>query len=125
MREDMKGGKKSRAFDLASGDPEKLSGALLSQAASEGDPYALELFRREGRVLGIGIANQFNMLNPDVIVLGGGVTKSRAFFHDELMKTLRTYCIHEVRDDSVRYSVMNDRVVLYGAYYLIKESAKD
>ncbi|MDR1256896.1 MAG: ROK family protein [Spirochaetaceae bacterium] len=119
MREDMEKGVTSRVFALAGGDGEKLCGELLHRAAAEGDAYALNLLRGEGRFLGLGIANLFNMLDPDMIVLGGGVTKSRAFFHDELMNTVKRYCIQHITEDSIRYSIMNDRVVLYGAFYLI------
>ncbi|MDR1469761.1 MAG: ROK family protein [Spirochaetaceae bacterium] len=122
MREDMKRGVESRVFELAEGEPERISGKVLHQAALLGDWYALDLLRGEGRLLGRGIANLFNLLDPDVIVLGGGVTKSRAFFHDELMDSLKKYCIQQISGDSVRYSVLNDRVILYGAFYLVSES---
>jgi glucokinase len=121
MREDMAKGVTSRVFELACGDSERINGKVLDQAASEGDEYALALLRNEGRFLGRGIANLFNLLDPDMLVLGGGVTKSRAYFHDELMHTLKAYCIQAITEDSIRYSVMNDRVVLYGAFYLIRE----
>jgi glucokinase len=80
------------------------------------------LFR--SRYLGLGIANLFNLLNPNLVVLGGGVTKSKKYFHDELISTLKQYSINQLNENSVRYSVMNDRVVLYGAYYLIAEKLK-
>ena len=63
----------------------------------------------------------FNLFDPDVFVLGGGVTKAKKYFHEELMRQLQARTIMGVEEDRVRYSVMNDRVVLYGAYYLIKE----
>jgi glucokinase len=125
MREDLAKGVQSRVFELAGFDPEKLNGKMLDQAAGEGDPYALELFRQEGRFLGLGIANQFNLLDPDLMVLGGGVSKSKQYFHDTLMHTLKQYCIHKTGGDSIRYSIMNDRVILYGAYYLASEKLKE
>jgi glucokinase len=114
---DMEKGVVSEVFSLAKQDPKNLNGKVLDEAAEMGDTYALELFKKEGFYLGYGIANQFNMLNPNCIVLGGGVTKSKRFFHDELMRTLRKYCLHAVQDDSVRYSELNDKVVLYGTYF--------
>lgn len=125
MREDMLRGVMSRVFDAAEHRPENLNGNLLTRAAAEGDEYALSLYQREGYYLGVGIANLFNLWDPEVIVLGGGVTKARAFFADQLMKTFRERCIHPVRNDSVRYSEMNDRVVLHGAYHLIQEDLRE
>ena len=69
----------------------------------------------------MGISNLFNLYDPEVLVLGGGVTKAKAFYHDEMMRVIRSRCLQPVEDDSIRYSVMNDRVVLYGAYHLIKD----
>lgn len=121
MREDLNRGVKSMAFEACSYDPEKVDGKYLTQAAEAGDEYALEFYRQEGRYLGRGLSIFFNCFDPDVFVLGGGVTKARKFFHDEMMKELRAGAVRDVSDDRVQYSVMNDRVVLYGAYYLIRE----
>lgn len=121
MRADMEAGKQSGAFAEAGYDPQKLDGGYLTRAAEAGDAYALDFYRQEGYYLGCGLANLFNLFDPDVFVLGGGVTKAKKFFHDEMMKQLNQRTVMHVTEDRVRYSVLNDRVVLYGAYYLIKE----
>lgn len=97
-----------------------MSGKQLDEAAAAGDNQALTLYREEGFYLGAGLANIFNLLDPEAVVLGGGVTKGRAFFHEKMMETLRERCIHPIEDSAVRYSEMNDRVVLYGAYFMVK-----
>ncbi|MDO4344746.1 MAG: ROK family protein [Eubacteriales bacterium] len=121
MIEDIKAGKKSAAFEAVEYDPEKIEGKYLTQAAENGDAYALEFYRQEGYYLGCGLATLFNAFDPDVFVLGGGVTKARKYFHEEMMKQLQGRTMMEVPQERIRYSVMNDYVVLYGAYYLIKE----
>ena len=121
MKADMLAGKKSLVFELAGHDPEKIDGSLLLKAASQNDEYALEAYRLEGYYLGLGIANLFNILDPEAIVLGGGVTKAKDYFHESCIKTLKKRCVHKVNDDMLRYSKLNDLVVLYGAYYLCKD----
>lgn len=121
MKADMLAGKKSLAFELAGHDPEKIDGSFLLKAASQNDEYALEAYRLEGYYLGLGIANLFNILDPEAIVLGGGVTKAKDYFHESCIKTLKKRCVHKVNDDMLRYSKLNDLVVLYGAYYLCKD----
>ena len=37
--------------------------------------------------------NYFNLYDPDVIVLGGGVTKARTFFHREMVRVLKERCL--------------------------------
>lgn len=51
-------------------------GKDISQAAQQGDPLAMEAFQRAGKYLGIAIANFLHMLNPSIVILGGGVTQA-------------------------------------------------
>ena len=50
-----------------------ISGPLVTELAHDGDGAAIDVLAGIGRWLGIGIANLVNMLNPDVVVIGGGV----------------------------------------------------
>ncbi len=121
IRADMAAGKKSLAFELAQYKEECLNGGVLSEAAEKGDAYALDIYKKEGFYLGVALSGYFNLYDPDVIVLGGGVTKAKAYFHDEMVRVWKERCLQPVEEDQIRYSVMNDRVVLYGAYYMIHE----
>ncbi len=121
MVEDLKAGVKSAAFEAVGYDPDRIEGRYLTAAAEEGDVYALEFYRKEGYYLGCGLSVLFNVLDPELFVLGGGVIKARRFFHEEMMKQLRKRTNIEIPEDRVQYSRMNDNVVLYGAYYLIRE----
>jgi glucokinase len=56
-------------------DPALTASSLYDQAAS-GDPRALRVFEETGRYLGIACANLVNLLNPEVLVIGGGVMAS-------------------------------------------------
>lgn len=121
MKADLRAGKKNLVFELAEYKEENIEGKVLSEAAARGDAYALEIYRKEGYYLGVGLSNLFNLFDPEVFVLGGGVTKAKEFFHEELIRTLKERCIQPVEEDQVKYSIMNDRVVLYGAYHLIRD----
>ncbi|GAC1398726.1 MAG: ROK family protein [Chloroflexota bacterium] len=50
--------------------------ADVAEAAAEGDAYALEVFTESAEALGFGIVSCIHIFNPDVVVLGGGVTAS-------------------------------------------------
>ena len=56
---------------LASG--REINGMLVTELAHDGDSAAIDAIAVVGRWLGVGIANLVNMLNPDVVVVGGGV----------------------------------------------------
>lgn len=76
---------KYRASQLNSVAGADLTARQVADAAALGDELALEIFRRMGTYLGIAAANIVNTLNPEMIVIGGGV--SAAF--DLFAKTAR------------------------------------
>ncbi|MBI4972006.1 MAG: ROK family protein [Candidatus Omnitrophica bacterium] len=51
------------------------SAKLVKEAAARGDKLAVKVLTDAGRVLGIAVGNLLNLLNPELIVLGGGVMK--------------------------------------------------
>ncbi|MDD4169986.1 MAG: ROK family protein [Desulfotomaculaceae bacterium] len=60
-------------LNRAGGDPKRISSVVVAAAAASGDPEAVSIIARAARFLGIGVANVINLLNPDMVVLGGGV----------------------------------------------------
>jgi glucokinase len=56
---------------LAAGS--EVSGALATELAHDGDPVAREVVGAMGQLLGVGLSNVVNILNPEVVVVGGGV----------------------------------------------------
>jgi glucokinase len=65
-----------RLMQLAEGDPDQLTGPLVTQAAREGDPAAVEIYTAMGRWLGKGLANLAAVIDPTVFVIGGGVSEA-------------------------------------------------
>jgi glucokinase len=59
---------------------EDLTSETVYQAGLEGDELALEVFRRMGVYLGIGLASLINLLNPEIIVIGGGLSNGWELF---------------------------------------------
>ncbi len=55
------------------GDPEDVKGEHVTRAALAGDPQALAVVDQLAWWLGLGIANLVNLLDPDVVVVGGGL----------------------------------------------------
>jgi glucokinase len=61
-------------MERVGGDVDALVGPLVTEAARDGDPCAVELFVDVGRWLGIGLANLAAALDPGIFVIGGGVS---------------------------------------------------
>ena len=61
-----------------------LTSEEIYRAGLKGDELALEVFRRMGVYLGIGLANLINILNPEMIVIGGGVVNGWQLFQKDM-----------------------------------------
>ena len=66
----------SRILEMAGGDPRAVDGPVVTAAAKDGDALALKILTQVGRRLGEGIAGLVNILDPEVVVVSGGVTEA-------------------------------------------------
>ena len=62
-----------------------LTSESIFEAGLQGDELALEIFRRMGVYLGIGLANLINILNPEMIVIAGGVVNGWDLFEKHML----------------------------------------
>jgi len=88
---------------MVNGHLDKVTAELVYQAAKKGDALANEIVRDTARYLGAGIATLLNVLNPDVVVVAGGVTHAG----EALFGPLRT----EVRRRAFKPAVEAVRIV--------------
>lgn len=58
---------------LAGADADRATGSVVTTAAREGDTEAIGILAEVGHRLGVGIAGLVNVLDPEVVVVGGGV----------------------------------------------------
>ena len=87
----------SAIWAACEGNPEKINAKIVLDAAKEGDPLGMKLFRRYVSLLSQAVANVVNFLDPEIIVLGGGVSKAGRFLLDA------------VREEFPRYVLFNDQ----------------
>ena len=57
---------------MSGGDPEAVTGAMVTDAARAGDTVCRGIFVEVGHALGVGIAGLVNVLDPELVVVGGG-----------------------------------------------------
>ncbi len=109
--------KGQRLRALVGNNLEAVTALVVSQAASQGDPLAIEMIERAGWALGIGIGNVANLMNPQRFVLGGGVTKSGDHFWHVVRRVARETALPEVSFDVVP-AALKDEAPLWGAVAL-------
>ena len=78
-----------RLRELTADDPATLSGPIVTQAAREGDPAAIELFEEIGGWLGTGLASLTAAFDPELIIVGGGVSEAGDLLLDPAHEALR------------------------------------
>ena len=65
----------------------RMSGQELKQGLDMGDPVSMEVISDSGYYVGLGLYNLFQILNPPLIVLGGGLTNWGDFYLDKIKST--------------------------------------
>jgi glucokinase len=80
----------ARLLALSGGDPGAITGRMVTQAAEAGDRTARELLAEVGRWLGEGIADLANVLDPAVVVVGGGVSEAGDLLLEPARRAYRT-----------------------------------
>lgn len=112
---------KSSISDKAEGNTEKINAKLIFNAAKEGDLLAMETVDRMIKYLSIGIINIYNVLDPEIIAIGGGVSKAGDYLIERLKAEVgkRIYTPNIKYGDIVLAQLGNEAGML-GAAFLEK-----
>lgn len=98
---------------------EALSSREVAEAAERGDGLAREAFRRAGRSLGLVVAGLLNLLNPEVVVIGGGVARAGRWLFDPLLEAVRQATLTQPWQVArIVPAALGDHAGLVGAAYL-------
>jgi glucokinase len=95
----------ARLGELCGGDPAALSGRDVTRAAVEGDPAAVELLADLGTWIGEGLASVAAILDPELIVLGGGVSEAGGLLIDPALAAFRRQLTGRGHRPEARFAV--------------------
>jgi len=101
--EGIEAGAESVLVEMVNGRLEDITAATVYEATRQGDDYATEVMKDTAKFLGAGVASIINILNPEMVVIAGGVTRAG----DTLFEPLRA----EVRKRSFRSAQECCRIV--------------
>jgi glucokinase len=107
--------------DLVDGDLSRISAREVNEAAQQGDALGIELIRQAGELLGIGLVSLIHLFNPEIIVIGGGVSKAGDLLFEPVRQTVRARCMAEDywRDTPIVPAALGEDVGLMGAIALV------
>ena len=94
-REAVEGHPESLILKKVNGDASKIEARTIIDAAREGDPIACQVYDKYIYYLAIGIVAIINAFDPEVIVLGGGVSKAGDFLLEPLRKKVAEYVFYK------------------------------
>jgi glucokinase len=76
-------------LEAAGGDPEAITGEMVTATAQQGDVGALHCFDEIGRWIGLGLAQLAAVLDPSLFVLGGGVSAAGDLLRERVESMFR------------------------------------
>lgn len=104
------------------GDMDKINAKVVFDAAKEGDSVALQVFNRFVKYLTIAINNVISFIDPDMIILGGGVSRAGDFLLDAVKAALPEYLFYPtLKQPELRIASLGNDAGIIGAALLGKE----
>lgn len=94
-RQELSYHKESRIFELAGGDPKSVDLNIITEAAELGDPLAVKILTDAGNVLGFKAAMVVNLLNCELIIVGGGLEAAGVVFLDAVRNRIKDLAVPE------------------------------
>lgn len=110
---------------LSEGQAERITCALLGEAAQAGDPVARAEIDRIARSIALALANAVTLLHPERIALGGGVSLMGEVLLDPVRRWANEYVFGPFRDRfAIVPSELGESVVLVGALLLASQGKR-
>lgn len=85
----IKGGKSTKFREMAAAEGGEITPYMVAKAAEAGDPVAKRIFEIVGEYIGIGLTSVINLLNPEKVIIGGGVAEAGDLLFDPIRKTIK------------------------------------
>ncbi|MCB0978299.1 MAG: ROK family protein [Acidimicrobiales bacterium] len=119
-REAAESGNASRLLELAGGEIGEVKGELVTRAAAEGDEEALAVIREFAWWVALGIANLVNVLDSELVVIGGGLADAGDLLLDPVRSAYRDLVLGADHRDEVPIVVakLGSRAGAWGAALL-------
>ena len=98
---------------------EKLSARDICTEALLGDKVAIDRVEYSMNILGKGLAMVANVIDPEVFVIGGGLTKSGSLITETAHQSYVKYCFHSCENTPFKLAELGNNAGIYGAAKLV------
>ena len=91
-------------------DLEKISPRTIKECCDQGDELAIEVYRRTGEILGLGLANYASIVDPEAIILTGGISHAGKWLIDPTCESFEDHVFGNLRGKvKILVSKLDDR----------------
>ena len=105
----------SEALALAGGDPRRITGWIVFEAARRGDKACAALTEQVGNYLGLGLANLVNLFNPSVLVIDQRLNLAGESLLDQIIKVVKRQALRQATQDLViRFGKLGPEAIVLG-----------
>lgn len=121
VRARIEAGEYSQVSEAVANNLDLIDARVVGIAANNGDKVAREVVVRGAFIVGLGIVGLLHLFNPEVVVIGGGVSNIGELFFDEINRAIRDYTLDDDywKDLKVRSAGLEGDVSIIGAAALV------
>ena len=121
-KKELEAGATSIIRKLIDNDLKRITSDIILDAAQKGDQFAIGLLSHIGEHLGKGIAVLIHLLNPELIIIGGELSKAGNYLTDPIKQNLNKYTITKIRKDTrIINSELGENAGIMGAVALVMD----
>jgi len=114
-RQALRSGRSSKILELAAGDVNAVTSEMVFEAARGGDSLARETVANAAYALGIAVASLIHALNPDVVVIGGGVAEEGDIFLEPVRRTVAQFSMLNYAHTPIKLAELGNVAGVVGA----------
>lgn len=115
--------KREMTVEMINSLKEPLSGEAVYRMAKDGNEVAVKVLERTGEIIGIGIINLVHLLNPDRIVIGGGVSAASEFIMPSIKQSIQKRGLtQQIKDTEVVLTKLGLDSTIKGAIAIVLDT---
>lgn len=121
VRYAIKQGQSSSLLDRVGGDISRIDGWMVAEAAAAGDPLALATVCEAGQHIGMVVAGMVNLLSPDIVIIGGPMSRVGEPLIETIRQTVRNHSLSQFysRLEIVQSKLGSLAGAVGAAYYML------
>jgi len=123
VRRQLRQGRPSRILKLVDDQIDRVTPEIIDEACRLGDRFAREVWRQAGARIGLVLVQAVNLLNPQRIVIGGGISKAGRWIFSPIRQTVKERVMSPLRNVPVVSADLGNAAGVIGAALLVRDES--